>query len=129
MQIYYFSRTNRSKEVAEKLAVRYHTKANKIEDGKDWSGPINYIKAGYMSSTKKSVEITYEKIAIGEQVILIFPIWAGAFPPAVKAFVDQVGKGNIIAVPTSLGSKLKSRDGFIKIVDLVGKQIYVPDEI
>lgn len=129
MQIYYFSRTNWSKETAEKLAVRYNTKANKIDDGKDWSGVINYVKGVYMSSTKKAVDITYKKIAIGEQVILVFPIWAGNFPPAVKTFVEQVGVENIIAIPTSLGSKLKTRDGFIKVIDLVGKEIYVPDEV
>ena len=129
MQVYYFTRTNRSKDIAEELASKYNTKASKIEDGISWKGPINFIKGGYMSSTKKSVEITYDKPVADEPVVLIFPVWADTFPPAVKSFIDQVGRENIIAVPTSMGSKLKTRDGFIKVCDLVGKQIVAPSDI
>lgn len=32
-------------------------------------------------------------------------------------------------LPTSGGSKLKDREGFVKIIDLVGKDITAPTEI
>ena len=48
-------------------------------------------------------------------------------PPGVKTFVNTVGKENIIAVITSLGSTMKQRDGFKKIIDLVGEDITAPD--
>ena len=48
-------------------------------------------------------------------------------PPGVKTFVDTVGKEKITAVVTSLGSTMKQRDGFKKIIDLVGEDITAPD--
>lgn len=45
----------------------------------------------------------------------------------VKTFVEAVGKENITAVITSLGSTMKQRDGFKKIIDLVGKAISAPE--
>ena len=48
-------------------------------------------------------------------------------PPGVKTFVDTVGKEKITAVVTSLGSTMKQRDEFKKIIDLVGEDITAPD--
>ena len=59
----------------------------------------------------------------------MFPIWAGTFPPAVRSFLQTEGREQIIAIPTSLGSVLKDREGFLKIFDLVGKDISAPEDI
>ena len=44
-----------------------------------------------------------------------------------KTFVDKVGKEKITAVVASLGSTMKQRDGFKKLIDLVGEDITAPD--
>lgn len=129
MQIYYFTRTGRSKEIAEELAARYGTEARKIDDHKDWSGAFNYMKAGAMSSMKKSIPVEYKKPDMTDDIAVVFPLWAGTMPPGVKTFVCEVGKENITAVITSLGSTMKNRDGFKKVIDLVGKEVSAPESL
>lgn len=129
MQIYYFTRTERSKKVAEKLAEHYQTTAKLIDDHKDWSGKVNYLKAGAMAMGGKGIPVDYEEPDPTDDIVVVFPLWAGAMPPAVKTFVNQVGQENIIAIVTSLGSTLTKRDGFKKVIDLVGKDLILPDDI
>lgn len=129
MQVYYFTRSGRSKGIAEQLASHFQTQAEQIEDGVDWSGAGGYMKAGYFSASGKSLPATYHSPEPEGTVALVFPIWAGTFPPAVRTFIDQVGRARIVCIPTSLGSKLKDRDGFAKVIDLVGKTISAPEEL
>lgn len=129
MQIYYFSRTGRSKKIAEELAVRFGVEVRKIEDHRDWSGKINYMKAGAMAMSGKTIPVTYEKPEATEDIAVVFPLWAGAMPPGVKTFVEEVGKGKITAIVTSLGSTLKKRKDFKKVIDLVGKEITMPENL
>lgn len=127
MQIYYFTRTGRSKKIAETLAVRYGVTAQRIEDGKSWAGAVGFIKACLMSVGKKSLSARYPEPAAGGPIILVFPVWASTFPPAVRAFTDAVGRARITAIPTSEGSTLKDRAGFARVIDLVGKEISAPE--
>lgn len=129
MQVYYFTRTNRSKKIAETLAARYGAAVQKIDDGKSWTGATGFIKAGFMSVNKKGLPATYVEPAADEPIILVFPVWADTFPPAVKTFIDAVGRARIIAVPTSLSSTIKDRAGFAKVIDLVGKEISAPEDL
>ncbi len=129
MNIYYFTRTGRSETVAKEIASAHGVTAHKIEDNEDWTGTAKYIKAGYMSAKKKIINIQYEDIKNDDSIVLVFPIWAGGFPPAVLTFISKVGKERIIAVPTSFVSKLKDRDGFINVYDLIGKEISTPTEL
>lgn len=129
MQIYYFSRTGRSKKIAEELAVRFGVEVRKIEDHRDWSGKINYMKAGAMAMSGKTISVTYEKPEATGDIAVVFPLWAGEMPPGVKTFVEEVGKGKITAIVTSLGSTLKKRKDFKKVIDLVGKEITMPENL
>lgn len=127
MQIYYFTRSGRSKAIAEQLAQRYGTDARRIDDGKDWSGGLQYMLAAFQAVGGKQLPITYEAPAADDQIALVFPVWAGKFPPAVCTFLVKVGRERIICIPTSLGSTLTDRSGFAKIIDLVGKEITAPE--
>ena len=129
MQIYYFSRTGRSKKIAEELAHRFETTERKIEDGENWDGAIKYMKAGYLASCGKSLPATYLAPTPDDAILLTFPVWAGTFPPAIRTFLNEVGRQNVIAIPTSLGSTLRDRDGFLKVIDLVGKTISAPEDV
>ncbi|MDD3222862.1 MAG: flavodoxin [Clostridia bacterium] len=129
MQVYYFSRTGRSKKIAEQLAARYGVVALKIDDHKDWSGKINYMKAGAMALSGKGIPADYKKPDLTDEIIVVFPLWAGTMPPAVKTFVEQVGGKKITAIVTSLGSTLTKRDEFKKVIDLVGQEISLPGKL
>ena len=129
MQIYYFTRTGRSKAVAEKLAETYGTEARPIKDGKNWNGPLGYIRAGAAALSKKESPAAYEPLKEGEEAAVVFPVWAGKLPPAVRFFVRRAGRQRLIAVPTSLGSELKDREGFQKVIDLVGKDLTPPEKL
>ena len=87
------------------------------------------MKAGYFSASGKSLPATYHSPEPEGTVALVFPVCAGTFPPAVRTFIDQVGRERIVCIPTSLGSKLKDRDGFARVIDLVGKTISAPEEL
>lgn len=127
MQIYYFSRTGRSKAIAEQIASRYQTTARVIDDHKNWNGKVNYIKAGAMALSGKTIPVDFIEPDIADEIIVVFPLWAGTMPPGVKKFVEIVGKENVTAIITSLGSTMKQRYGFKRIIDLVGKDISAPD--
>ncbi|HWP51511.1 MAG TPA: flavodoxin, partial [Clostridia bacterium] len=108
---------------------RYGVPAQKIEDGKNWAGATGFMKAGFMSVKKKGLPASYPEPAPEEPIILVFPVWADSFPPAVKTFIDAVGRARITAIPTSLSSTIKDRKGFAKVIDLVGKEISAPENI
>lgn len=127
MQIYYFSRTGRSKSIADALAARYGVQARQIDDHTSWQGSLGYIRAAISAMRGKSLPIDYKKPDADETVALVFPIWAGGAPPAVNTFMKEVGRARIIAAPTSLGSTMKDRAGFVKVIDLVGKEISAPE--
>lgn len=127
MQIYYFTRTGRSKDIAEQLANRYDVVTRKIDDHKNWLGKWNYKKAAIMALFGKGVKVDYIKPDINDEIVVVFPLWAGNMPPGVKTFVNEVGKENITAIVTSLGSTLRKRNGFKKVIDLVGENICAPE--
>ena len=129
MQIYYFSRTGRSKAIAEQLASRYHTTARMIDDHKNWEGKGNYMKAAIMALIGKEIPVDYVEPDITDEIIVVFPLWAGTMPPGIKTFVKTLGRENITAIVTSLGSTMKRRDGFKKIIDLVGEDITAPNNL
>ena len=129
MQIYFFTRSGRSKAIAEQLADRYNSKANRIDDGKNWNGILGFIKAILITLTGKTLPAKYKKPTDGESIALVFPVWADNLPPTVKTFVREVGREHIICIPTSMSSTLKDRARFAKIIDLVGKSIGAPDEL
>lgn len=128
MQVYYFTRTGRSKNIAEELAARCGAIAQRIEDGRNWSGAIGFIRACFMSGGKKSLPARYSQPADGP-VVVVFPIWAGTFPPAVRSFIAAVGRARITAIPTSGGGTLQDRAGFARVIDLVGKEATLPEDV
>ncbi len=128
MQIYYYTRTGRSKKIAEDLAEHHGIQANQISDGVDWSGVMQFMRGGYMSVKKQALPVNYPPVQADEPMILVFPVWAGSFPPAVRTFLGENNhRNNITAVPTSLSSKLSDREGFAGVVDLIGKVISTPE--
>lgn len=124
LQIYYYTRTGRSKTVAEVIANKYYEGIKEITDNEKWNGPLGFLKGGAKAARKDQVSITYPKLNDEDDIVLVFPVWAGTFPPAVRMFLDENPcRDKMILMPTSLGTKLKDREGFKQIIDLVGKDI------
>ncbi|MGX8679997.1 MAG: flavodoxin [bacterium] len=121
MNIYYYTRTKRCLQIAEGLAERYGTTAKEIYDYDDYSGRRGYIRAAYQSLLKKTAPINYLLPEEGV-IILVFPLWAEGFPPAVRAFINQIGREKIIAVVSSQRTKLRDREGFIAVIDMPSKR-------
>lgn len=120
-RIYYFTRTGGSEKIAKEIAAQTGGTICPINDSKKWNGVIGFIKAGYYASAKKSIPASYDKPSDEDTIYLCFPIWAGAFPPAIRFFISKVGRDKIIAVPTSKSSELSDKSGFIKVISVIGE--------
>lgn len=120
IRIYYFTRTGDSKKIASSIAAQTGGTSFVIQDQQDWSGVGGFMRGGYCAAAKKSLPAAYEKPQEGDMIYLCFPIWAGSFPPAVRTFVEEVGREKIIAVPTSKGSHLNDPAGFVKVIEVIG---------
>ncbi len=128
MQVYYFTRTNRSKNIAQQIAKAHSVTANAISDGKDWSGPVKFIHAGAAAAKNEGTPVEYEAFIKGESAVVVFPIWAGGMPPAVRSFMEENREEDIMAVSTSAVSSLKADDAkyFKKIYEVKGKDMIAP---
>lgn len=120
-KIHYFTRTGDSEKIAQSIASQTGGELYAITDGKNWHGAIGYIKGGFYATIKKKTIANYSKPCKGDKIYLCFPIWAGTFPPAVRCFVEEVERKNIIAVPTSMSSSLSEKDGFLNVIEIIGK--------
>lgn len=124
-KIYFFSRTGDCEKIAAEIAGKTGGEVRRITDDKNWRGFFGFIRGGYYSAAKKKTTAEFEKPQDGDTIYLCFPVWASTFPPAVRSFVEEVGCERIIAVPKSRSSVLKDKDGFIKVIDIIGKDLSV----
>jgi len=118
--VLYFTRTNTSKRVAEKIAAKLSSPIVQITDNKNWSGPFGYIKAGFYSTVKKPVEIEL----LGDpcepdEYIVVTPLWAGGIAPAGQAFLKTIPPDKVHLVVVSLGSKVEDREGYLSVNDVI----------
>jgi hypothetical protein len=119
----YFTRTNVSKRVAQKIAEKLSCPLVQITDHKNWSGLYGYIMAGFYSTVKKEVKI--ELLGDPGQpdaYIVVTPLWAGGIAPAGKAFLQSVSPDKVHLVVTSLGSQVEEREGYISVSDVIDQQ-------
>lgn len=103
--ILYFSRTGVGKRIAEKLALQLGANTVEIQDDKNWSGVLGYIKAGFYASTNKSVNISIKgDYKDADHYVVISPIWAGGPACAVREFLKLVDPVKTSLVLNCLGS-------------------------
>jgi len=118
--VYYFTRTGDSKKIAASVAAQTGGTCFEIRDNQNWSGALGFLRGGRLSASKKSLPAFYEAPQPDDTVYLCFPIWAGSFPPAVRTFVDEVGRGRITAVSTARASHLADPAGFARVIEVIG---------
>ena len=119
-RVYYFTRTGDCEKIASSIASQTGGRCCRIDDRQNWSGAAGFIRGGYYSASKKTLPAYYEKPEEGDTVYLCFPIWAGSFPPAVRTFVEEVGRERIIAVSSSKSSHFAEPEGFARVIEVIG---------
>lgn len=121
--IVYFTRTNTSKRVAEKIAKELNLPIVQVTDDKNWNGLIGYIKAGFYSTVHKSVKIQVQgTVDEVNDIVFIAPLWAGGLAPAALEFLKKVGRDKVHMVVVSLGSYVKDRSGFKSLYEITDQE-------
>ena len=117
--VIYFTRTNNSKRVAEKISNKLSCELIQITDNINWKGIIGYIKAGYYSMTNKSLDIELlGNLDAVEEYIIVGPYWAGGLAPALKTLLNQFPRDKVHLVVTSIGSHVVDRSGYLSVHDI-----------
>lgn len=126
IHLIYYTRSNTSKRIAERLGQDLKASVYPLTDDKNWSGIFGYIKAGYYASSNKAVNISLDLEALqADQIIIVTPLWAGGLTPAVKRLLDD--HPNLVApiVFTNDGSDVnkafkKTQSAYPRLKDFYG---------
>jgi hypothetical protein len=90
MKVVYFTRSQNSKRIGQKLAKSLDCSLVELKDDKDWSGLWGYMKAGFYTIKNKDVTISLsESIDSSEDVVLVAPLWAGGPAQAARRFIES----------------------------------------
>lgn len=89
--IVYYSRTGKTRSIAEKLAAHLGADLAEIADLKSRKGPLGFIGGGHDAFKKLTTEISpisylpenYDLIIVGT------PVWADNMSPAVRTFLTK----------------------------------------
>jgi len=117
--VIYYTRTNNSKRVAEKISNKLSCELIQITDNINWKGIIGYIKAGFYSMTNKSVDIQFlGNLEAAEEYIIVGPLWAGGLASAMNTLLNQFPRDKVHLVVTSIGSHVEDRSGYLSVHDI-----------
>lgn len=120
----YYSRTDNTKKVAEKLAELLKCDIEQIIDKKNRKGIIGYIKSGRDSMLKKTTDIVESKVDFSQYdiVILATPVWASNMTPAIRTYIQKYGNGfnKVAFVFTQMGSGYEKAE--VSMGKLLGKE-------
>lgn len=118
-KVVFFTRTNNSKRIADKISEKLSCDAIQIIDNKNWKGIFGFIKAGYYSSTNKSVDIKIlGNLDAVDEYIVVTPLWAGGIAPATRTFLRTTPLDKVHLVVTSDGGQIKNRSGYKSVSDI-----------
>ncbi len=115
--VYYFTRTGTCERIAAEVAAQEQAEVRRIGDGRNWKGLFGFIRGGYYASARKGLPAQYDAPGAQDRVVLVAPVWAGGYPPAVRTFIGEVGRDRIELVSVSGGGFIKDRDGFARVTD------------
>ena len=131
--VIYFTRTNNSKRVAEKISDKLSCKLIQVTDNINYKGLFGYFKAGSYSMRNKHVDIEFLGDLDGiEEYIFVGPLWAGGLAPAMRTLIKQFPREKVHLVVTSTESQVEDRSGFLSVHDITkksGNEDYVIEDI
>jgi flavodoxin len=118
--VIYYSRTGKTRAVATKLAAALDADIEELTEKADRSGVVGWFKGGLDATLGRPADLTSTHDLSGRTtVILGYPVWAFAPPPAMRQFVtthDLAGK-KVCAFCTYEGSGAeKSLDRLAELV-------------
>jgi len=88
--VVYFSRTGKTRAVAERLAAMLSTELEEIRETRSRKGFRGALSGGWQSLRKRSSRLASKHFTSGRTaVVLGMPVWAGGPPPAVRAYVEH----------------------------------------
>ena len=88
--IIYYSRTGKTRMVADKLAGLLGADVREITEKKDRSGALGFWGGILNTVLRKPAELTHQPSLEGySTLILAMPVWAGSPPPAMRKYVEQ----------------------------------------
>jgi len=120
--VIYYTRTNNSKRVAEKISNKLSCELIQIRDNINWKGIVGYIKAGFYSMTDKHVDIEFLGNLDGvEETIIVGPLWAGGLAPSLKTLLSQFPRDKVHLVVTSIESQVEDRSGYLSVHHISSK--------
>jgi len=120
--VIYYTRSNNSKRVAEKISNRRSCELIQITDNINWKGIVGYLKAGFYSMTNKHVDIEFLGNLDGvEETIIVGPLWAGGLAPALKTLLSQFPRDKVHLVVTSIESQVEDRSGYLSVHHISSK--------
>lgn len=131
MQVYYFSRTGNSQRIAQEIASSHGLEALGISDGQNWQGGRNFLRAGAMSSKGETLPVQHEALVQNGEIVLVFPVWAGRIPPAIRGFLEEATTNQVTGVAVSAATGLKEGEmrPFSKVYQSRGKEPLAPVEL
>ncbi|MCK4601626.1 MAG: NAD(P)H-dependent oxidoreductase [Phycisphaerae bacterium] len=90
--VVYYSRTGKTRMVAERLAALLGADIEEIREQKDRSGALHFLGACKDTLLNRPARLASEHSVEGRSTVVIgMPVWAGRVPPPVRAYLDSVG--------------------------------------
>jgi hypothetical protein len=117
--VIYYTRTNNSRRIAEKIAGQLSCELVQIMDDINWKGLVGYLKAGFYSMTNKHVDIQLKRdFDDVEEMIVVGPLWAGGLAVALRTFLNKFPRNKVHLVVSSIGSHVEDRSGYLTVHDI-----------
>lgn len=139
--IVYYSRTNVTKEIANKIQSKLNCDIEEITDNKNYNGKIGFLKGGFQASTGRGSKIKEisKNPADYDLVIIGTPVWASNMATPIFTYLSKYYNdiSNIACFCTCMGSGYeKTLDKMAKVARkeplstmyLTSKDIENPDE-
>jgi flavodoxin len=88
--VVYYSRTGKTRAVAERLAELLSAEIEEIRETRSREGIRGALSGGWQAFRKRSSQLASKHFTAGRAaVVLGMPVWAGGPPPAVRAYVEH----------------------------------------
>lgn len=95
--IAYFSRSGNTEQIAKKIQSKLNCDIELIDDGRNYNGPIGWLKGGFNAMAKRPSSVKIKKNPKDYDLVIIgTPVWASTMSSPVFSYLietkDQINK-------------------------------------